>query len=128
MRNTMSQPSCLKVTGVKDVLIVEILGKRLFDSMAVRELTDELLCVIDGRKPRKLLVSFAEVGRCSTDVINALLLAKKRLLTESGELKLCDMSESIRHMCRILHLDGTVFRIYDSAADALDAFELDSTS
>lgn len=124
----MSQSSFLRYEDLDDVLIARILGKSLLDPLNVREMADELLGVIDGRKPRKLLVSFSEVSRCSTDVINVLLLAKKRLLTESGELKLCEMSENIRHTYQILNLDGTVFRIYDSAEDAIDAFCLDSTA
>ncbi len=82
---------------------------------------------ITSRGRRKLLVSFSEVGRCSTDVINGLLLAKKRLLAEGGELKLCEMSPNIRHTYQLLNLDGTVFRIYDTVDDALLAFALDST-
>lgn len=111
-----------------DILFVRIQGRNLLDPMAVREMADELLGLIDGRRPKKLLVSFSEVSRCSTDVINALLLAKKRLLTEGGELKLCEMSPNIRHTYQILNLDGTVFRIYDSTEDAREAFALDSTS
>jgi anti-anti-sigma regulatory factor len=122
----MSQSSFLRFEEHGDVLVLRILGKSLLDPMTVREMSDELMEVVVGRKPRRLLVSFSEVGRCSTDVINALLLAKKRLLSQGGELRLCEMSESIRCAYRILNLDGTVFRIYESLDEGLDEFALDS--
>jgi anti-anti-sigma regulatory factor len=123
----MSQAIYLQYEDRGDVLVARILGRILLDPMAVREMSDELLSAIERRKPRKLLVSFSDVGRCSTDVINALLLAKKRLLSEGGELKLCEMSQNIRHTYQILNLDGTVFRIYETGDEALDAFALDSS-
>jgi anti-anti-sigma regulatory factor len=122
----MSQSSFLQFEEHGDVLVLRILGRSLLDPMSVQEMSDELMEVVVGRKPRKLLVSFSEVGRCSTDVINALLLAKKRLLSQGGELRLCEMSERIRCAYRILSLDGTVFRIYESLDEGLDEFALDS--
>lgn len=122
----MSQSSHLQSEEYGDVLVLRMLGESLLDILAVQEMSEELMEIVGSRKRRKLLVSFAEVGRCSTDVINALLLAKKRLLSEGGELRLCEMSESIRHTYRILNLDGTVFRIYESVDEGLDEFALDS--
>ena len=123
----MSQQSYLKYDVLEDVLFVRIVGEVLLDPLAVREMSDELMEAITRHEQRRLLVSFSEVARCSTDVINALLLAKKRLLAEGGELKLCEMAPNIRHTYQMLNLDGTVFRIYETVDDALVAFALDST-
>lgn len=123
----MSEPRYLHYDASQDVLIVRIIGEVLLDPLSVREMGDELMGAIARHDQKRLIVSFAEVGRCSTDVINVLLLAKKRLLAEGGELKLCEMSPNIRHTYQMLNLDGTVFRIYETVDDALTAFALDST-
>ena len=63
--------------------------------------------------------------RCSTAVINAMLLVKKKLLSADGEVKLCNVSDGIRHVYQMLNLDGTVFEIHDSLPQALQAFDTD---
>lgn len=123
----MSEPHYLRYDVFQDVLVVRVVGEVLLDPLSVGEMGDELLEAIARQDQKKLIVSFAEVGRCSTDVINVLILAKKRLLAEGGELKLCEMSPNIRHTYQMLNLDGTVFRIYDTVEAALEAFALDST-
>ncbi len=117
----MTQPDRLRVEEKGDVLVANILGKSLLDSAVIRELSGELMAVVADR-PHKLVVRFAEVSRCSTEVINVLLQAKKRLLTDGGDLHICEMSESIRHTFRILNLDGTVFAIFETQEDAIGAF------
>ncbi len=37
-------------------------------------------------------------------------------------MKLCSMNDMIREAYRMLNLDGTVFMIYDTLDEALDAF------
>jgi anti-anti-sigma regulatory factor len=67
------------------------------------------------------------VAHCSTSVINGLLRAKKKLLAGGGRIKLCQLHPLIREAYRLLNLDGTVFHIHDSEAEALTAFSyLDS--
>lgn len=104
------------------VLIVHLVDPRLFDSLVVNALEDELLEMIDQEKPKKLLVSFDGVTHCSTTVINGLLRAKKRLLTLGGQVKLSNMQPLIREAYRLLNLDGTVFHIHDTEAEAVAAF------
>lgn len=105
-----------------NVVVVQLLDPKLADSLMVTELQDELLEMIDLENPTNVLVSFNGVSQCSTAVINGLLRAKKRLMAEGGQIKLCCMNEMIRDAYRMLNLDGTVFRIYNSLDEALDAF------
>jgi anti-anti-sigma factor len=106
----------------KDVLVIQLVDPRLFDAMVVNELQEDLLAVIDKEKPRKVLISFEGVSHCSTAVINGLLRAKKRLMASGGQIKLCQMHPTIREAYKLLNLDGTVFHIHDTEAEALTAF------
>ena len=104
------------------VTIIQLVDLRLFDTLIISELQDELINYLEADRPSQVLVNFDGVTHCSTSVINALLKAKKRVLESGGTLKLCTMTEPIREAYRMLNLDGTVFEIYDSSADAIAAF------
>lgn len=105
-----------------DILVIQLIDPKLFDSETVTALQDELLRVIDTERPKKAIVDFSRVVHCSTAVINGLLRAKKRIQANAGELKLCGMTNGIRDAYRMLNLDGTVFQIYDTLEDARNAF------
>jgi anti-anti-sigma regulatory factor len=98
---------------VNDVVVARLVDRRLADTMAINELQDELLLLLDREPTKKLLVNFRGVMQCSTSVINALLRAKKKLLTQGGQIKLCELHPD---------LDGTVFHIHDTEAEALAGF------
>ena len=107
---------------LEDVLVVRLVDRRLADSMAVSELQDELLLLLERDPTKKLLVNFQEVTQCSTSVINGLLRAKKKLLADGGQIKLCRLHPLIREAYKLLNLDGTVFHIHDTEAEALAGF------
>lgn len=101
------------------VLVVRLTDARLSDTLLISDVEDELLELLEERRPAKLLVDFEGVTHSSTAVINGLLRAKKRLLSCGGQLALCDMRPTIREAYRILNLDGAVFTIYDTRRQAL---------
>jgi len=105
-----------------NVAVVQLLDSKLADALVVSELQEEMLELIETENPTNVLVSFTGVNQCSTAVINGLLRAKKRIMADGGQLKLCGMNDMIREAYRMLNLDGTVFKIYENADDALDAF------
>ena len=105
-----------------DVLIIQLIDPKLFDTTTVTELQDELLRVVDTQLPSKAIVDFSYVVHCSTAVVNGLLRAKRRIQENGGELVLCGMTPGIRDAYTMLNLDGTVFQIYDTLDDALLAF------
>jgi anti-anti-sigma regulatory factor len=105
-----------------DVMVLHLADPKLFETLMVSELEDELLAVISESSPKKLLVNFGRVTYCSTSVINGLLRAKKRVVKQGGAVNLCGMRDTIREAYRILNLDGTVFDIYDDIDAGLAAF------
>ncbi|MDA1049972.1 MAG: STAS domain-containing protein [Planctomycetota bacterium] len=112
----------MTVRRADGVLVVELIDPKLFDTATVTQLQDELLLLVDTERPSKMIVDFGRVVHCSTAVINGLLRAKKRILANGGQLKLCGMSSGIRDAYKMLNLDGTVFQIYDTLEAAVLAF------
>lgn len=117
-----SQYQHLVVRREGDVLVVELIDPKLFDTTTVTQLQEELLLLVDTERPCKAIVDFSRVVHCSTAVINGLLRAKKRILANRGQLRLCGMTSGIRDAYKMLNLDGTVFQIHDSLKDAIVAF------
>ncbi len=105
-----------------DVTIVRLNDPRLHEMILITELHDELMECLEQQQPRKLLVDFALVTQCSSAVINSMLLARKRLIKNNAQVRLCSMHKQVREAFRILRLDGTLFKIYESLPDALRAF------
>ena len=101
-----------------DILVIQLIDPKLFDTNTVMALQDELLRVVEIEQPSKAIVDFSHVVHCSTAVINGLLRAKRRMQRNDGELVLCGMTAGIRDAYKMLNLDGTVFQIYDTLQDA----------
>ncbi len=105
-----------------DVLVVELIDPKLFDTTIVTQLQDELFKLVDTERPAKVVVDFCRVVHCSTAVINGLLRAKRSVGSNSGQLSLCGMTPEIRDAYDMLNLDGTVFQIHHTLQDAVNAF------
>lgn len=118
----MSEFRHFSIQQLGDITLLELADPNLFESLMVSELHDELLDYIATHSPRRLVVDFGRVTFCSSAVINGLLRAKRRLVTSGSALKFCAMSETTREAYRTLNLDGTVFDIYDTRAEAMAAF------
>ncbi len=107
-----------------DVTVVRLSDPRLQEMILITELHDELLEYIEQYRPRRLLIDFALVTQCSSAVINSILLTRKRLMNYGGVVRLCSMHNQVRQAFRVLKLDGTLFEIYESLPEALNAFDV----
>ena len=104
------------------VTVIRLIDSQLHEIILITELHDELLEYIEHHQPRNLLVDFAMVTQCSSAVINSMLRARRRVLEHGGCIRLCSMHGPVRAVFQTLCLDGTVFEIYESLPEALQAF------
>ena len=100
------------------VTVLHLTDMDLLDRLITNELQDELLKFIEANNPPCLIISFKEVRRCSTEIINALLRSRKRVGEYKGKTKLCNMRDEIRDVFKMLNLEGSVFDIYKTDSDA----------
>lgn len=105
-----------------DVAVVKLSGTAVLEPVTTRELAEALAWFVESEKPQKLLIDFGDVKRCSTETINGLLRIRKRSFEFEVDAKFCNMQPLVRDVFRLLKLNGTVFDIYDTPADALNAF------
>jgi anti-anti-sigma regulatory factor len=120
VRMVSSKRFCVDIDG--DVTVVRLNDPKLYEMILITELHDELLQYIEHHQPKKLLVDFAMVTQCSSAVINSMLMARKRLHSRGAVMMLCSMHKQVRDAFRVLRLDGTLFEIYESLPEGLEAF------
>lgn len=118
----MASYRCFDVEQFVGATVVRLTDPLRMRDLLVGELQDELLDMLEREKPTKLVVDFGRVEFCSSAVIEALIRAKKHVVTAGGGLKLCDMRSGVREAFQILNLDGTVFDIHDSVTHATESF------
>lgn len=94
-----------------EVTVVTLTDQQLLDITIVSDFQDALLEFVNVRTPKRLVVDFRHVKQCSTAVINGLLRVKKRLLSNDGHLRLCEMDSHIEDAFKMLNLVGGVFQV-----------------
>jgi len=119
----MSTFQFIEVSQQDAVLVVHLRDVNTLDGLQLGALNDELTQVVEQEQPSHMIVGFKEVHLCTTTVVNSLLTVHRMLKDKDGQLRLCNMSENVRASFKILNLDGTVFNIFDTEADALEGFK-----
>ena len=104
------------------VTVLKLCSHDMMDHLLSNELQTAVVAFVEQERPQNLLVNFNDMRRFSSETINALLRARKRLAAYEGEMKLCGMRPEIRDVFRVMRLDGTVFEIYETFEQALAAF------
>jgi anti-anti-sigma factor len=117
----MAEYDDFQVTRHGDLTVIQLDGLFL-DRAVIFEWSDALAEFLEKEKPGKLLMSFEQVKRFSSEAIGVVIRANRRVQAYSGQLKLCGLDPVIRDMFRTANLDGTVFEIFDSCGQARDSF------
>lgn len=98
--------------------IIRLVDPRVLDTLAVDELGQELLTYIHSASPLAIIVSFENVTRCSSSVINGLLKAMKAMRDNGGTMRLCEMRDNIHEafeVCSVpLPIDNTLHEAIDA--------------
>lgn len=77
--------------------------------------------VLMFERPTKLIVDFTNVRSISSSVISTLLVIRKKLAERRIPMALCSVPVPILEIYRTLQLEGTLFQVYGSVNDALQA-------
>ena len=118
----MTETRRFEVQQQGDVTVVHLQEPQVSETLVDQQFQDELVKLVEGEEPFKLLVQFDDVGRYPTDVISGLLDIQNRL-HDKGNVKFCGLrSNQVHRACRLLGLNGDVLEIYDTSNAAMAAF------
>lgn len=96
------------------VTIMRLISEDSIDHLLINELQRAIIMFVEQERPIKLLVDFSKVRRFSSETINALIRARRRLLEYHAKMCLCSMRPEIHEVFRLMRLDGTVFEIVET--------------
>ena len=105
-----------------DVTIVSFLDKKILDEVHIQEIGEELFSMVEEKYKVKMLLNFENVEYLSSAALGKLITLNKRIKTENGQLKLCNIKENIYEVFRITKLNK-IFEIYDSEEAAVSKFK-----
>ena len=107
----------LEVT--EDAVVARAVDQHLQGTTLAELIKLELMQIIESMPDKNLVIDFQNVKLVSSSVISSLLGVKRYLTAAQRSMKLCSMTDSLRHVFKTLNMDGTVFEICDTIQDAL---------
>lgn len=111
------------VEHVDGITVIRPTDKELSDLVLQDELHEELMSFLAAEKPQRLIINFGAVEYCTTGIINSLLSVKKRIIAAEGQFKMCCLTQHVHDAFRALNLEGTVFEVFPSEAEAVASFD-----
>ena len=106
-----------------DVTIIRLVDSELSDLLIQDTLFEELMTLASSDATTNLVINFSVVDYCSTGIINALITAKKRMTEKQGEIRFCEVGKHVLEAFRALNLEGTVFQVLPTEAEAIASFQ-----
>ncbi|MBI5365863.1 MAG: STAS domain-containing protein [Planctomycetes bacterium] len=114
--------SCgVEVARVGDVTVAELTGQRILDETSLQEMARKLMRLAEDCARGKLVIDFGKVDYLSSAVLGKIVAVHKKLASEQGQLRLCNVRPSIREVFKITNLDKVV-EIHPNRDAAVSSF------
>jgi anti-anti-sigma factor len=120
----MREYKYLKVTKQGAITIVH-LPNETGDRLETVQMNEELLSLSEGPPPVQLVVTFDEARWFGSEAIGALIRLVTRVRANGGDVRLSSMSKNVRKIFEICNLIGTVFKAFDTTAEAVESYRPD---
>ncbi len=103
--------------------LVLLLPTNLADRLSLYCLESDLAEWFKSHPSVRVVVNFEKVEICSTDVINAILRARRIAIENESTLALCNLRPKIQEVFRLLNL-AQLFTIASSQEEAFNALQV----
>ncbi len=112
------QTTRVKVTRLGTLSLVQFADRKILDELAIQEIQDELLKLVNERDDgNRLVLSFSNVDHLSSAALGMLITLNKKVKEKKGILKLSDIKPQIFEVFKITRLNK-MFDIYDTLEQA----------
>lgn len=105
-----------------ETTILDIKAKELSELDFQEKLRDELLALVTTLAPLRLILSLKDVEFMGSNAIGILINVRKAVDGYGGRMFLCELQPNVRMAFKVLNLEGTLFKIFESESEALNAF------
>jgi anti-anti-sigma factor len=100
------------------VTIIRLEGN--LDTQTSTEAQEELERIVDDGA-RKLLIDFADLAYISSAGLRVLLVTAKKLGTDQGEMRMCNMNDVVREVFEVSGF-STIFKVFPTDSEAMSGF------
>ncbi len=83
---------------------------------------DQIIEYVDREQPKRLIINFKNVSHISSEFINAMIDVRDHMKANEGVMKFSHMNDTVQMPFKITKLAGRLFMIYETSAEAVDAF------
>lgn len=108
----------LTTNSSEGVTIIRIEGN--LDTQTSTEAQEELERIVDDGA-RKLLIDFADLAYISSAGLRVLLVTAKKLGTDQGEMRMCNMNDVVREVFEVSGF-STIFKVFPTDSEAMSGF------
>jgi anti-anti-sigma factor len=113
-----AENALLEISQQDDVAVVSFRTSRILDQSNVQQLGDELDELISKHKFKKIVLNFNRIHYMSSAVMGKLVGLQKKVQAQNGDLRLCNISDSIYEIFEIMRFDE-LFDICETEDDAV---------
>lgn len=100
---------------------VSFSDRRIVDEMAIREMGDELLGLVEQKAAKSLLLNFNTVDYLGSACLNCLIVLDRRLKSAGGKMRLCGLNPAVQDVFAATRLTK-LFEIKGDESEALQGF------
>lgn len=104
---------------IDGVRVLRFLDRRLYDDLVVRQTADALANALPTSPRARVVLDLSNVEEISSSMIGKLLLVLRRMDASKSQLRLCEISPSVRGVLRSTTLDR-LFAIDRDLHESLD--------
>jgi len=111
----------IQTSEVRGVTVVSFVDHKILDAANIQELGDELFDLVERDGIKSMVLNFGNVEFLSSAALNKLIILDKKVKSNTGQLRLCQLKPEIQEVFVITRLNQ-LFEIKDTVDDALSAF------
>jgi anti-sigma B factor antagonist len=109
------------IETVHGITVASFTDEAIVSEEVILEVGEQLVDLLDGARPERLVLNFREVRSMSSTMLAILLKVARKVGQFGGRLKLCCLAADLQEIFRITRFDR-LFEIYDEESLALDSF------
>lgn len=119
----MASPSHRKVDveDFGDVTVARFVDRKILDETNIQIVGNQLFSLVDDDGRKKIILDFNNVEYLSSAALGKLITLDKKVKTNGGALRLCNVRPEIYEVFAITRLNK-LFRMYDDQEKALEGF------
>lgn len=105
------------------VLVIEFVSPRLYEYLVLNELDQELRAALSEYRPTHVVFDFRHVDFCSSSLISAMLMVRRKVRKRGGIVALSTLQPNIVDTFRVLCMDQRLLPQHEDTQAAIASLQ-----